>query len=87
MRPSVKMIATAAFAVFLMPAFNLYADDAVKPSAANDEKAADSSVPSVPDSASLPAAPAPATPMAAAMPYSAGMNTGFPRVEVFLGYS
>src|ERR1035437_825204 len=87
MRPSVKMIATAAFAVFLLPAFNLYADDAVKPSAANDEKAADSSVPSVPDSASLPAAPAPATPMAAAMPYSAGMNTGFPRIEVFLGYS
>ena len=87
MRPSVKMIATAAFAVFLLPAFNLYADDAVKPSAANDEKAADSSVPSVPDSASLPAAPAPATPMAAAMPYSVGMNTGFPRIEVFLGYS
>jgi hypothetical protein len=84
MRLSVKTIATAAFAIFLMPAFLLRADDAAKPSTgANDDKAADSSA-----SLSLwPAAPMPSASMAAAMPYSEGLNRGTPKVEWFLGYS
>jgi opacity protein-like surface antigen len=83
------MIATAAFAVFLMPAFNLSAEDAAKPSTgAKDDKAADSSIASVADpSASLPPDPMPAAAMAAAMPYSKGLDSFTPRVEVFLGYS
>jgi opacity protein-like surface antigen/outer membrane protein OmpA-like peptidoglycan-associated protein len=76
------MIATAAFAVFLMSAFNLCAEEATKPST-GDPKAVDSSVAAVAD----PAAPLPAAPMAAAMPYSAGLNIGTPKVELFLGYS
>jgi len=62
----------------------LRAGEAAKPSAgANDDKAANSS-------ASLsfwPAAPMPSASMAAAMPYSEGLNRGTPKVEWFLGYS
>jgi hypothetical protein len=76
------MIATAAFAVFLMSAFNLCAEEATKP-ATGDPKAVDSNVAAVAD----PAAPLPAAPMAAAMPYSAGLNIGIPKVELFQGYS
>ena len=82
MRLSARMIATAAFAVFLMSAFNLCAEEATKP-ATGDPKAVDSNVAAVAD----PAAPLPAAPMAAAMPYSAGLNIGIPKVELFLGYS
>jgi hypothetical protein len=83
------MIATAVFAVFLMPAFNLCADEAAKPSTgAKDDKTADSSVASFADpSASLPAAPMPSASMGAAMPYSRGLDSYTPRIEVFLGYS
>ena len=89
MRLSVRMIATAVFAVFLMPAFNLCADEAAKPSTgAKDDKTADSSVASFADpSASLPAAPMPSASMGAAMPYSRGLDSYTPRAEVFLGYS
>ena len=84
MKSSVRMIATAAFAIFLMPAILLRAGEAAKPSTgANDDKAADSST-----SLSLwPAAPMPSASMAAAMPYSEGLNRGTPKVELFLGYS
>lgn len=84
MKLRVRMIAIAAFAIFLMPAILLRAGEAAKPSTgANDDKAADSSA-----SLSLwPAAPMPAASMAAAMPYSEGMNRGTPKVEWFLGYS
>src|ERR1035441_6528073 len=89
MRLSVRMIATAAFAVSLMPAFNLIAEAAAKPlTGAKDDKAADSSIASSADpSASLPAAPMPAASMQAAMPNSAGMNAGVPRAEWFMGYT
>jgi opacity protein-like surface antigen len=89
MRLSVRMITTAAFAVFLMPAFNLFAEDAAKPSTgAKDDKASDSSIASAADSsASLPPDSMPAASMAAAMPYSRGLDSFTPRVEVFLGYS
>ena len=89
MRLSVRMIATAAFAVFLMPAFNLFAEEAAKPlTGAKDDKAVDSSIASAADpSASLPLEPMPAASMAAAMPYSKGLNSYTPRVEVFMGYS
>jgi len=81
------MIATAAFAIFLMPAFNLCAEEAAKPST-GDDKAVDSSVAVVanPD-ALLPSAPMPSASMAAAMPYSRGLNSYTPRFELFLGYS
>jgi hypothetical protein len=89
MRLSVRMIATAAFAVFLLPAFNLFAAEAAKPSTGvKDDKAVDSIVASLGDpSASLPAEPMPAASMAAAMPYSRGLDSYTPRVEVFMGYS
>jgi len=89
MRLSVRMIATAAFAVFLTAAFNLSAAEAGKPSAgAKDNKTVDSSSASVADpSASLPPEPKRGSSMAAVMPYSKGLDSYTPRVELFLGYS
>ena len=75
MKLSVKMMATAAFAALLMPAFNLRAEAAEKPSTSADPAAA------------LPSAPMPAASMAAAMPYSRGLDSYTPRTEVFMGYS
>ena len=84
MRLSARMIATAAFAIFLMPASLLRADEAAKPSAgAGDDKAVDSSA----TSSAEPAAPMPAASMAAAMPYTSGLNIGTPTAELFVGYS
>jgi len=84
------MIATAAFAIFLMPAFLLRADEAAKPSTgAGNDKAADSSssAAAVSDPAApLPAAPMPAASMSAATPYSRGVES-YPKAELFLGYS
>ena len=87
MRLTAKLIATAAFAIFLMSAFNLRAEETAKPST-GDDKAVDSSVAAVanPD-VSLPFAPLPESSMAAAMPYSRGLNSYTPRFELFLGYS
>jgi opacity protein-like surface antigen len=72
-----------------MPSFNLFAEEAAKPlTGAKDDKAVDSSIASFGDpSASLQANPMPAASMAAAMPYSKGLDSYTPRVEVFLGYS
>ncbi len=89
MRSTTKMIATVAFAVFLMSGFSLRAEDAAKPSvgAAGDSAVA-SSIPSVaelPDA--MPSAPMPSASSGAASPYSAGLNLGTPKVELFLGYS
>ena len=87
MRLSARLITTAAFTVFLMPALNLRAEEALKPSTGND-KAVDSSVAvEVNPDAPLPSSPMPESTMAAAMPYSRGLNSYTPRVEVFLGYS
>ena len=87
MRLSVRIIAAAVFAVLIVPAFNLFASDSAKP-LADSAKAADSgaAVDSDPG-APLPAAPMPMASMAAATPYSGGMNAGAPRWEVFAGYS
>src|SRR5665213_836234 len=82
MRLSARMIATAAFVVFLMSAFNLCAEEAAKTSA-GDEKTVDSSA----VYASGPDAPLPEASRAAAMPYSSGLNLGVPRFELFVGYS
>ncbi len=82
MKSSAKVIATAAFVVFLLSAFNLCAKEAAKP-VAGAEGAADSSDPS---GAGL-AAPMPMASMAAAMPYADGLNIGIPKAELFLGYS
>lgn len=87
MRSNLRMIATAAFAVLLISAFNLRAVAAAKPSA-GDGKAVDSSSASVADPlAWLPDTPMPHASMAAAMPYARGMDAFTPRIEVFLGYS
>ena len=91
MRLSASLIATAAFAIFLMPAFLIGAEDAAKPStSAGKDKSADSSSsaaaiasPAPP----LPAAPMPAASMSAAMPYSRGLDSNAPKAELFLGYS
>ena len=87
MRLSTKLIATAAFAIFLMSAFNLRAEEGAKPSTGID-KAVDSSVVMAANpNASLPFAPMPESSMAAAMPYSRGLNSYTPKVDIFLGYS
>lgn len=89
MRVIVKIIATAAFAVFLVPAFRLFAGETAKPSTGvNDDSTADSSVAAIPDpEALLPAAPLSMASMAAAMPYSRGLDSYTPRFELFMGYS
>lgn len=87
MRFRARMIATAVFAAFLMSALNLCAEEATKPSTDN-AKAVDSSAAAVAEpAASIPYGPMPLSSMAAAMPYSAGLNIGTPKVELFLGYS
>jgi outer membrane protein OmpA-like peptidoglycan-associated protein len=74
------MIATAAFVIFLMPAFSLRANEAAQPlPGAKGEIAIDSSA--------EPAAPMSSSSRATAMPYSGGSNMGAPKVELFLGYS
>ena len=89
MRLSVKRIATAAFAVFLIPTFLFGADEAAKPSTgAKDDRAADSNSSVAADpAAALPAVPMPESSMAAAMPYSRGLNSDTPRAEWFMGYT
>jgi outer membrane protein OmpA-like peptidoglycan-associated protein/opacity protein-like surface antigen len=89
MRLSVKTIATAVFAVFLMPPLLMCADEAAKPSTgAKDDNAADSSVGVAADPAGVsPAALMPASSMAAAMPYARGLNSDTPKAEWFMGYS
>jgi len=89
MRLSVKMLATTACAVLLMPAFNVFAGEAAKPSNdAKDSKTFDSLLVAAADpAASLPSAPMPQASIAAAMPYSRGLNSFTPRVEWFFGYS
>jgi outer membrane protein OmpA-like peptidoglycan-associated protein len=89
MRLSARMIATAAFAIFFMSAFNLYAEGAAKaPAGVPGDSAVASSAVSVaepPDG--MPSAPMPAAAMEPALPYSGGPDIGVPRYELFLGYS
>ena len=86
MRLSARLIAAAAFAVFLMPAFLLGAGEAAKPSTGSgNDKSADSSSSAVADA--NPAAPLPASSMSATMPYSTGLDSYTPKAELFLGYS
>jgi outer membrane protein OmpA-like peptidoglycan-associated protein len=88
MKSNSKMIAAAVFAVLLMGTFTLRAEAAAAPAnGAKDGKAVDSSVAFVADPAALPYAPMPVGSMAAAMPYSGGLNIGVPRFELFAGYS
>lgn len=87
MRSSLRMIATAAFAVLFMSTFSFPAVAAAN-SSATGEKTADSGSATVADpAAALPDAPLPEPSMAAAMPYSNGPGAGIPRYELFLGYS
>jgi hypothetical protein len=81
------MIATAAIGGLLMGGFLLHAESAAKPST-GDAAATDPSASSSADPiASILYVPMPQASMAAASPYSAGLNTGSPKVELFLGYS
>jgi outer membrane protein OmpA-like peptidoglycan-associated protein len=89
MKSTTKMFATAACAIFLMPALSLYAEEAAKPSVGvTGDPAAASNVVSV---AELPdgmlSVPMPSASNGAASPYSAGQNIGYPKAELFLGYS
>jgi outer membrane protein OmpA-like peptidoglycan-associated protein len=87
MKLIVKIMTGAALAALLMPAFNLFAGEAAKPSGDAD-KTADSGGALVADpAAALPFAPMPAASMAAAMPYSGRRNFGYPKIEWFMGYS
>jgi outer membrane protein OmpA-like peptidoglycan-associated protein len=86
MRLSAKLIATAAFAIFLMPAFLLGAEEAAQPSSgAGNDTAADSS--SSAAAVAGPAALLSAASMQATVPYSGGPKSHFPKAELFLGYS
>ena len=76
------MIATAAFAVFLMSAFNLCAEEAAKAST-GDANAVDSSVAAVAD----PACIAASGPDGGSDAVFGRPNIGTPKVELFLGYS
>jgi len=90
MRLDVRMITTAALAVFLMPAFNLFAGEAAQPSTASDDKVVDSRAALVGDPAaslSPSATPMEAAPMVAATPYKRSGNIGVPKAELFMGYS
>jgi outer membrane protein OmpA-like peptidoglycan-associated protein len=89
MKSTKKLFAIAACAIFLMPALSLYAEEAAKPSVdVTGDPAAASNVVSVaelPDG--MPSVPMPSASNGAASPYSQGMNTGTPKVELFFGYS
>ena len=89
MRLSAKTIATAALAVFLTSTFLLSANAGEKPSSgAKDDKKADSSSSVAAEPvAALPAAPIPSFSMDAATPDSRGLNSGTPKIELFMGYT
>jgi len=83
------MIATAAFAVLLVPAFNLFGSEAAKAStgAASDDKSADSNVVTFEPVQLFPAAAVPAASMSANMPPAGRMEGSYPKVELFMGYT
>jgi OmpA family protein len=84
MKFSVRIFSTAAFAVFLMAAIRLCAENPAMPGT-GDGSAADSSVAAAADPLSLLLAAPMST--AAAMPYAMGPNSYTPRFELFVGYS
>jgi len=84
MRLSARTIATAAFAIFLMSALNLGAEGPANPSG-SDGKALDSSA--AEPGAQMLFVPMREASMTAASPYSGGRNIGYPKAELFLGYS
>ena len=87
MKFSARMIATTAFAFLLTGGFLLHAESAARPStgdaAITDPGVSSSAKPGV----SILYVPMPHASMAAASPHSAGQNIGFPKAELFLGYS
>ena len=94
MRLNVKIIVAATFAVLLVPAFNLFGSEAAKVAsgAAIADKSVDSTVLAVDPVVILPVSPVPmafmpAASMGAAMPPSARMDSYYPKVELFMGYT
>jgi outer membrane protein OmpA-like peptidoglycan-associated protein len=84
MRVSPKTIATAVFAVLLLPAFLLNAKEPATPSGgAKTDAAVDSNS----TSSAEPAAATSWGSMGAVSPYTAGRNLGTPTAELFMGYS
>jgi len=87
MKFSARMTATAAFAVLLTGGFLLHAESEARPSTGDAAAAGPGVSSSAEPGASITYAPALGASMAAASPYSAGLNTGTPKVELFFGYS
>ena len=89
MRSSARMIATAAFSIFFMSAFNVCAVEAAHASdgVMSDSAVASSAVSVAEPAASMLSASMPAATMEAALPYTGRPNVGVPRFELFLGYS
>ena len=88
MRLNVRMIFTAAFAVFLMPTFNLFAVGAGQPSNGETKDDGEASVSLFTDPSTWsPAYPLGAASMAVDMPREGGRKAHYPRFELFLGYS
>src|ERR1035438_6783227 len=87
MRSNTSKIGTAAFVVLLMGGFLLHAESKAKPSNGDEAAAGSSSAAAAEPAALNTYVPMPVASMAAAMPYSAGLNIGTPKVELFLGYS
>lgn len=94
MRLSVKIIVAATCAVLLVPAFNLFGSEAAKlaTGAAIADKSVDSTVLAFDPVVILPVSPVPvafmpAASMGAAMPPSARMDSYYPKVEFFMGYT
>ncbi len=87
MSSTTKMIATTAFAVLMIGGLLLHAESAARLST-GDAAVADPGVSSSAEPiASILRVPLPQASMMAASPYSAGLNMGTPKVELFLGYS
>ncbi len=87
MRSNTRKIGTAVFVVLLMGGFLLHAESAAKPPAGDEAAAGSGSAAAAEPAALNTYVPMPLASMAAAMPYSAGLNIGTPKVELFLGYS
>ncbi len=88
MRLNARMIATAAYSIFLISAFHLYAEQAAGASAGvTGDPAVSSSAAPAAEELGTPQGPMSATRMDPALPYSGRRDIGVPRFELFAGYS
>jgi len=89
MRLSGKTIATAAFTVLLLSGLNLFGSEAaiLADGGVSGEKTAAASSVAIDPAAILPAPSAQADSAPTAMPRSGGVDSYYPRTELFMGYS